>query len=111
MLSLGSFGRPIAEQLKRGEPVLPESYDSVTIYFGDIVEFTNLSAASSPTEIVTFMNDLYSRVRILSIVAWIPMRKFLSPNKPSILINVVDRLNKNKMKQLNKKNVVHRNEI
>ncbi|OWA52171.1 Atrial natriuretic peptide receptor 2 [Hypsibius exemplaris] len=50
-----------AEQLKRGEPVLPESYDSVTIYFGDIVEFTTLSAASSPTEIVTLMNDLYSQ--------------------------------------------------
>ncbi|OWA52173.1 Atrial natriuretic peptide receptor 2 [Hypsibius exemplaris] len=53
--------RTVAEQLKRGEAVLPESYDSVTIYFGDIVGFTTLSAASSPTEIVTLMNDLYSR--------------------------------------------------
>ncbi|OWA52162.1 Atrial natriuretic peptide receptor 2 [Hypsibius exemplaris] len=53
--------RAVAEQLKRGEAVLPESYDSVTIYFGDIVEFTTLSAASSPNDIVTLMNDLYCR--------------------------------------------------
>ncbi|OWA52164.1 Atrial natriuretic peptide receptor 2 [Hypsibius exemplaris] len=53
--------RAVAEQLKRGEAVLPESYDSVTIYFGDIVEFTALSAASSPIDIVTLMNDLYCR--------------------------------------------------
>ncbi|OQV17699.1 Atrial natriuretic peptide receptor 2 [Hypsibius exemplaris] len=50
---------PIAEQLKRGESIPPELYDNVTIYFGDIVEFTTLSSASSPTDIVTLMNDLY----------------------------------------------------
>ena len=58
--------RTIAEQLKRGEPVPPELFDSVTIYFGDIVEFTTLSGSSSPNEIVTLMNDLYSNVSIKS---------------------------------------------
>ena len=53
--------RDAADQLKRGERVLPESYDSVTIYFGDIVGFTTLCAESTPTEIVNMMNDLYSK--------------------------------------------------
>ncbi|GAV08405.1 hypothetical protein RvY_18098 [Ramazzottius varieornatus] len=51
--------RSIAEQLKRGENVFPESYEGVTIYFGDIVDFTRLSSSSTPMEIVNLMNDLY----------------------------------------------------
>lgn len=49
----------VAEQLKRGETVQAEAFDSVTIYFSDIVGFTSMSAESTPLQVPTFCKTVW----------------------------------------------------
>ena len=52
--------RTVANALKAGTLVPPELYESATIAFVDIVQFTNFCAVSTPMQIIQTLNDLFS---------------------------------------------------
>ncbi len=52
--------RSVADELKHGRVVSAEWFESVTVYFSDIVSFTTLAADSSPMQIVDLLNALYT---------------------------------------------------
>ncbi|VDL97874.1 unnamed protein product [Schistocephalus solidus] len=54
------FLRRVAQRLIAGNPVPPEAFDEVTIYFSDIVGFSHITAKSTGIQIAEFLNDLYS---------------------------------------------------
>ncbi|EAW37067.1 adenylate/guanylate cyclase domain-containing protein [Lyngbya sp. PCC 8106] len=59
-LLLNILPKAIAERLKRGESTIADSFDDVTVLFGDIANFTNLSADLSPAQLVEILNRIFS---------------------------------------------------
>uniref|UniRef100_A0A0N4Z4T0 Guanylate cyclase n=1 Tax=Parastrongyloides trichosuri TaxID=131310 RepID=A0A0N4Z4T0_PARTI len=52
--------KQVAEKLKTGQPIQPEHFDSVTIFFSDIVSFTTLASKCTALQVVSLMNGLYT---------------------------------------------------
>ncbi|KAJ1356681.1 hypothetical protein KIN20_014420 [Parelaphostrongylus tenuis] len=50
----------VADRLMLGQTVESESFDCVTIFFSDVVKFTQLSAKCSAYQTVNLLNELYS---------------------------------------------------
>ena len=50
---------PVAEQLKSGRNVTAEQFESVTVFFSDIVNFTQICASISPMKVTQMLNWLY----------------------------------------------------
>uniref|UniRef100_A0A1I7RUG3 Guanylate cyclase n=1 Tax=Bursaphelenchus xylophilus TaxID=6326 RepID=A0A1I7RUG3_BURXY len=50
----------VADKLKLGEVVAPESFDMVTVFFSDVVSFTTLASRCTPLQVVNLLNDLYT---------------------------------------------------
>ncbi|CAF3566678.1 unnamed protein product, partial [Adineta steineri] len=50
----------VAEQLRIGQIVTAEYYDTCTIYFSDIVGFTHIASRCKPIDVVEFLNRVYT---------------------------------------------------
>lgn len=59
-LLLNILPRTIASRLKESNDTIADSFNSVTILFADIVDFTRLSSQVSPVELVEILNYIFS---------------------------------------------------
>jgi class 3 adenylate cyclase len=53
---------PIAQRLKDGEETIADGYESATILFFDLVNFTPLSASTTPAEMANLLTDIFSHL-------------------------------------------------
>jgi len=65
-LLLEVFPEKIAGALREGQRIKPEHHDIVTIYFSDIVGFTNISSILTPMKVSSLLDRLYLKFDELS---------------------------------------------
>ena len=59
-LLLNILPAPIADRLRRGERVIADRFEDVTLLFADIVDFTTLSRDMPAVEVVALLNRMFS---------------------------------------------------
>ena len=65
-LILNILPAPIAERLKQNYTSIADHFEEVTVLFADIVGFTQISSHISPTELVSNLNQIFSRFDTLA---------------------------------------------
>jgi class 3 adenylate cyclase len=60
-LLLNILPASIAQRLGHNQDTIADSFEEATVLFADIVNFTNLSSQISPTELVSLLNEIFSR--------------------------------------------------
>jgi Adenylate and Guanylate cyclase catalytic domain len=60
------FPKHVAEALRSGRKVEPENHECVTIFFSDIVGFTNISSELDPMKVSDMLDRLYNSFDALS---------------------------------------------
>ena len=65
-LLLNVLPSSIAERLKQGEDHIADSYTDVSVLFADVVGFTTLSTKVTPSELLEFLNQIFSAFDALS---------------------------------------------
>ena len=58
--TIQNYFRQVADRLKLGQSVEPESFECVTVFFSDVVGFTAISQRLKPLQLVNLMNELYT---------------------------------------------------
>jgi adenylate cyclase len=61
LLLMNILPRSIAERLKAASQTIADHFDSASILFADIVDFTPLAQRLAPAEVVGFLDQLFSR--------------------------------------------------
>jgi len=61
-LLLNILPKEIATRLKEGEETIADNYESASIMFVDLVNFTPISAASTPKEMVLLLSEIFSHL-------------------------------------------------
>lgn len=64
-LLLNILPAPIAQELKQNNGIIAHSYPHVTVLFGDIVGFTELSSKYDPESVVHLLNQVFSTFDML----------------------------------------------
>jgi class 3 adenylate cyclase len=59
-LLLNILPEPIADRLRRGERLIADRFDDVTLLFADIVGFTEMSGSMRPDELVEVLNEVFT---------------------------------------------------
>jgi len=60
-LLLNILPKSVADRLKHGENRIADSYDSATIMFADLVDFTRISSDMTPDDVVELLGQVFSR--------------------------------------------------
>jgi len=55
----------VVESLRQGHKVEPEEYECVTIFFSDIVGFTDISTTLQPQEVMHMLDRLYTKIDLV----------------------------------------------